>query len=68
MCIAQSETFTFDEILTEYIAALRSFNKIWKARAGHAESSPPLFHLILKLSADTFAWNQFGLRIPSVVG
>jgi hypothetical protein len=60
--------FTFDEILTEYIAALPSFDQIWKALANHAESSPPLFHLLFKLSATTFGWNQLGLRIPSIVG
>ncbi len=41
---------------------------IWKALIGPAESSPPLFHSIFKLSADTFGWNQLGLRIPSIVG
>jgi hypothetical protein len=65
---ASRRPFNFDEILTEYVAALPSFDKIWKALAGHAESSPPLFHLLFKLSADAFGWNQLGLRVPSILG
>lgn len=40
-----------DGPLTECISALPSFDKIWKALVGQAESSPPLFHLIFRLSA-----------------
>ncbi|MBZ5614900.1 MAG: glycosyltransferase family 39 protein [Acidobacteriia bacterium] len=60
--------FTFDEILTEYVAALPSFDAIWKTLAAHAESSPPLFHLISKLSGHALGWNGLGLRFPAVVG
>jgi hypothetical protein len=65
---ASRRSFTFDEILSNYIAAQPSFDKIWEALVGHAESSPPLFHLIFKLSAHTFGWSQIGLRIPSIIG
>jgi hypothetical protein len=65
---ASRRSFTFDEILSKYIAALPSFGKIWEALVGHAESSPPLFHFIFKLSANTFGWSQIGLRIPSIIG
>jgi len=58
----------FDEILTEYIAALPSFGAIYKALAAHAESSPPLFHLVSKLSGTTLGWSALGLRFPAIAG
>lgn len=58
----------FDEILTRYIAALPTFGAICKALAAHAESSPPLFHLVSKLSGITLGWSPFGLRFPALTG
>lgn len=58
----------FDEILTRYIAALPSFDAIYKALADHTESSPPLFHLVSKVSASALGWNGLGLRFPAMAG
>jgi hypothetical protein len=58
----------FDEILTRYIAALPSFGAIYKALADHTESSPPLFHLVSKVSASALGWNGLGLRFPQWLG
>ena len=55
----------FDEIVTEYIATLPSFSAICKALAAHADSSPPLFHLVSKLSGITLGWSTLGLRFPA---
>ena len=60
--------FFVDEILTEYIAALPSFGAICKALAAHAESTPPLFHLVSKLSGITLGWSRLGLRFPAMAG
>jgi len=60
--------FLNDEILTEYIAALPSFGAICKALAAHAESTPPLFHLVSKLSGITLGWSALGLRFPAMAG
>ena len=57
-----------DEILTRYVAALPGFDAISKALAAHTESSPPLFHLVTKLSCRVLGWNQFGLRFPAMAG
>jgi len=57
-----------DEILTRYIAGLPGFDAIWKALAAHVESSPPLFHLVSRLSGITLGWTPFGLRFPAIVG
>jgi hypothetical protein len=58
----------FDEILTGYIAALPSSDAIWKALAAHVESSPPLFHLVSRLSGATLSWTPLGLRFPAIAG
>ena len=58
----------FDEILTRYIAALPTFGAICKALAAHTESSPPLFHLVSKLSGITLGWSALGLRFPALTG
>ena len=58
----------FDEILTRYIAALPTFDAIYKALANHTESSPPLFHLVSKVSASALGWNGLGLRFPAMAG
>jgi hypothetical protein len=65
---ARQRTFWFDEILTEYVASLPSFDAIWKALAAHVDFNPPLFHLITKLSGITFGWTPFGLRFPAMAG
>lgn len=58
----------FDEILTRYIAALPTFGAICKALTAHTESSPPLFHLVSKLSGMTLGWSALGLRFPAIAG
>jgi len=58
----------FDEILTGYIAALPSFDAIWKALVAHVESSPPLFHLVSRLSGTILGWSPLGLRFPAIAG
>lgn len=58
----------FDEILTRYVAALPTFDAIYKALAAHTESSPPLFHLVSKLSGSALGWNGLGLRFPAMAG
>ena len=65
---ARARTLWFDEILTEYIAAQPSFDAIWKVLASHAESTPPLFHLLTKLSATALGWSEFGMRFPAMAG
>jgi hypothetical protein len=65
---ARQRTFWYDEILTEYVASLPSFDAIWKTLAAHAESSPPLFHLITKLSGATLGSTSLGLRFPAMAG
>ena len=57
-----------DEILTRYVAGLPSLGAINKALALHTESSPPLFHLVTKLSCIALGWNQLGLRFPAIAG
>ena len=57
-----------DEILTRYVAALPSLDAIDKALAAHTESSPPIFHLVTKLSCIALGWNPLGLRFPAMAG
>lgn len=65
---ARLRPFSFDEILTQYISALPSFGAICKTLAAHAESSPPLFHLISKLSGAALGGGALGLRFPAIAG
>lgn len=65
---ARRSQLWLDEILTEYIAALPSFDAIWKALMAHAESSPPLFHLVSRWSGLTLGWTPLGLRFPAIAG
>lgn len=58
----------FDEILTEHIAALPNLGAICKVLAAHAESSPPIFHLVSKLSGTMLGWSALGLRFPAIAG
>lgn len=57
-----------DEILTRYVAALPTYAAICKALAAHTESSPPLFHMITKLSGIALGWSALGLRLPAMAG
>jgi hypothetical protein len=65
---ARRNMFWFDEVLTFYVAALPSFDAIWKALIAHAESGTPLSHLVAKASGDIFGWTTFGLRVPAIAG
>lgn len=56
----------FDEILSEYVAAQPSFTAICRTIAAHADASPPLFHLITKLSGTALGRNEFGIRFPAM--
>jgi hypothetical protein len=58
----------FDEILTRYIAALPNYEAIYKALVNHTESSPPLFHVISRLSGAALGWSSLGLRLPAMAG
>ncbi len=60
--------FVFDEILTRYICAQPGFHAIWNALMAHAEASPPLFHLISRLSGVVFGFTPLGLRLPAIAG
>jgi hypothetical protein len=60
--------FVFDEILTRYICAQPGFNAIWNALMAHAEASPPLFHLISRMSGLLFGFTPLGLRLPAIAG
>jgi hypothetical protein len=57
-----------DEVLVRYVAALPSASDIWRALAAHAESSPPLFHFVTRVSGGALRWSEFGLRLPAIAG
>ncbi len=57
-----------DEILTRYVAGLPTFDAIYKALTAHTESSPPLFHMITRLSGGALGWTPLGLRLPAMAG
>jgi Dolichyl-phosphate-mannose-protein mannosyltransferase len=57
-----------DEVLTRYVSSLPTVGDVWRVLANHAESSPPLFHVVTRISGTAFGWSEFGLRLPAIAG
>src|SRR5579862_6883989 len=60
--------FWFDEIFTFYIARLPDLGSIWAACVHGVDFNPPMLYLLTRWSEDAFGANEFGARIPQVVG
>ncbi len=58
----------FDEILSEYIAALPNLRAIWTVLLARTETTPPLFHVITRICGNIFGWSPLGLRLPALSG
>jgi 4-amino-4-deoxy-L-arabinose transferase-like glycosyltransferase len=57
----------YDEILTfDAATLLPSFKALW-AFLGRFEASPPLGFVLSAVSESIFGWNEFGLRLPSII-
>ena len=64
---AASRSFWFDEIFTVSIARLPTMADVWQALASAADTSPPGYYVIQRLSASLIGNEQLAFRFASVV-
>src|SRR5688572_19091770 len=64
---AASRSFWFDEIFTVSIARLPAMADVWQALASAADTSPPGYYVVQRLSARVIGNELLAFRFASVV-
>lgn len=65
---AAGRPFWYDELLTQTVAGLGSWQRIMEALRGPADGQPPLFYVIEHFATRLCANQQIALRLPSAAG
>ena len=65
---AVSKPFWYDEVCTVILCRLPSASAVWKALGNAADSNPPFFYLILRLTRHLVPADHLGYRLPSIMG
>jgi hypothetical protein len=65
---AAARPFWFDEICTVILSRLPSASEIWKALDNAADTNPPIFYLVARLTRQLVSDDHLGYRLPSILG
>ena len=63
-----AKPFWYDEICTVIVCRLPSASEIWKALDNGADSNPPVFYLVARLTRQLVSDDHLGYRLPSILG
>jgi hypothetical protein len=62
------QPFWYDEICTVILCRLPSASEIWKALDNAADTNPPPFYLVARLTRHLVLDDHLGYRLPSILG
>jgi hypothetical protein len=65
---AVAKPFWWDEICTVILCRLPNASEIWKALDNAADTNPPVFYLIARLTRQLVSDDHLGYRLPSILG
>src|ERR1039457_1762228 len=65
---AVAKPFWYDEICTVILCRLQSALEIWKALNNAADTNPPVFYLVARLTRRLVSDDHLGYRLPSILG
>ena len=65
---ALAQPFWYDEICTVILCRLPSASEIWKALDNAADTNPPIFYFVARLTRKLVSDDHLGYRLPSILG
>jgi hypothetical protein len=65
---AVAKPFWYDEICTVIVCRLPGASEIWKALDNAADTNPPVYYLVARLTRQLVSDDHLGYRLPSILG